>query len=71
MTYNDVRERVGLPIFRQIATECGLKAASTYQPALLAVVIPAKRRLCMAGELEALATKLNNVARELRAEDEP
>ena len=71
MTYRHLRTLTGNPILRQIAAVCGLKPGSLHQPTLLDTTIPTKRRLCLADALEALAANLTNIARELRAEDEP
>jgi hypothetical protein len=38
---------------------------------MLERAIPTETRMKIVRELESLATKLNNVARDLRAEDEP
>ena len=75
MTHRDFRDRVGADIARKVIKDCGLKPNSLRQIATLNREIPADRRVCLAKALDALAVSLaktlNNIARELRAEDEP
>lgn len=71
MTHRDFRDRVGADIARRVIVGCGLRVDSLRQKAVMDRTIPAGRRLCLAAALEALAANLTNVARELRAEDEP
>lgn len=71
MTHRDFRDRVGSDIARRLIVGCGLRVNSLRQKAVMDRTIPAGRCLCLADALEALAANLTNIARDLRAEDEP
>jgi len=71
MTHRDFRYKVGADIARRVIVGCCLRVDSLRQKDVMDRTIPAVRRLCLADALETLAANLLNIARELRAEDEP
>jgi hypothetical protein len=70
-TYGWLRSAIGRDVARVIARAAGMSTESLRQKPMLERAIPTETRMKIVRELESLATKLNNVARDLRAEDEP